>query len=118
MAASGIYSTSGNDPLRPVKNLHTLGAFVSKFRVKYFVLLALAVFLFGILTSQASSLVLNIAKASFLLIALLQFYIRCESCGSTIVDYMFHWDDSWFEKPSPLNPVFSVHCPKCGTERI
>jgi len=109
---------AATDPLQPVNNLHTLGTFVSKFRVKYFALLALAVFLFGILTSPVSSLILNIAKASFFLIALLQFYIRCESCGSTIVDYMFHWDDSWFKKPSSFNPVFSKHCPKCGIDRM
>jgi len=109
---------TATDPKRPFAERPISGNVVSKFRVKFIAIYVLAVFPIGVMTAQVSSLVQNIAFGGFFLLALLQFYVRCESCGSTIVDYMFHWDDSWFNKPSPFNPIFSDHCPKCGLERF
>ena len=91
---------------------------MSKFRVKLIALYVVAVFPFGLLTADTSPLVHNIAFAGFFLIVILQFFIRCESCDSGIVDYMFQRDDSWAHKVGPYASIFSDRCPKCGTERV
>jgi len=90
---------------------------VSKFRVKFIALYAFGVFPIGVMTAPVSSLVQTLAFGGFCLLAIVQFYVRCESCGSSIVDYMLYRDDSWFKNVGSFNGAFSDHCPKCGLER-
>ena len=91
---------------------------MSTFRVKLFALWLIAIAAFLVLESELPALYRNAALGIFLILVIVQFYVRCETCKSSVVTYFTDSRDDWKRSVSFPTAVLSNVCPKCDSQRI
>ena len=91
---------------------------MSTFRLKLFALwlTGFAVSLF--LRSGLPTVYEYPAFAFFMVLVVAQFYVRCESCESSLVNYFVDPRQEWLKPTNFVSAVLSDECPKCGARRI
>jgi Zn finger protein HypA/HybF involved in hydrogenase expression len=83
-----------------------------------FVLWLIAFAAFLVLESGLPVLYRNAALGVFMILVVAQFYVRCETCESSLVTYFTDSREEW-EKPASFpTAVLASSCPKCGARRI
>ncbi len=91
---------------------------ISKFRIKLFLLWLVGVAALLIFESGLPGAYRYLGIGGFGIVVIAQFYIRCESCASSLVDYFAGPRDDWAKPVGFISATLSGSCPKCGTERI
>jgi len=91
---------------------------MSTFRVKLFVLWFVAFVAILVFESGLPALYRNVALGVFMILAIAQLYIRCETCESSFVTYFTDSKEEWKKSVSFYAAVLSDECPKCGARRI
>ena len=91
---------------------------MDKFRLKLLALWLAAFACFLVLESGLPAAYRNTALAVFAVLAVGQFFVRCEECGSSFVHYLTDSRDGWAKSVNFVTAIFSSQCPKCGAKRI
>ena len=90
----------------------------SKYRLKIVAGFLLALVPFAVSAISQSPLTRNIAFVAFAFLALVPYYVRCESCGWVLPQHLSNPDKNWFEMLNLSKPLFQGSCPKCGMDRL
>lgn len=91
---------------------------MSKFRIKLFILWLISFAAVLVLESGLSAIYRNAALGVFMILVVAQFYVRCETCESSLVNYFTDSRDGWKKPANFFEATLSSTCPKCGAQRI
>ena len=91
---------------------------MSKFRIKLFVLWLIAFAAVLVLESDLSAIYRSAALGVFMILVVAQFYVRCETCQSSLVNYFTDSRNGWKNSANIFEATLSNTCPKCGAQRI
>jgi len=91
---------------------------MSTFRIKLFVLWLFAFAAGLVLESGLPGIYRYAALGVFMILVVAQFYVRCETCESSLVTYFTDSREGWEKSANFFEATLSSTCPKCGAKRI